>query len=84
MHSYIQQLTGLQSSDWSSLAFCLRSVKSCFHIMDLCRLRPGAYDIINRNKAPFMRPGNPPNLPVAFNKMAAVHPQVRAGRSAIH
>ncbi|XP_061100602.1 homeodomain-interacting protein kinase 3 isoform X1 [Conger conger] len=56
-------------------------VKSCFHIMDLCRLRPGAYDIINRNKAPFMRPvatGNPANLPVAFNKMAAVHTQALA------
>ncbi|KAJ8281351.1 hypothetical protein GJAV_G00066600 [Gymnothorax javanicus] len=53
-------------------------VKSCFHIMDLCRLRPGAYDMLNRNKTPFMRPvapGNPASHPVAFNKMAAVHAQ---------
>ncbi|XP_064192229.1 LOW QUALITY PROTEIN: homeodomain-interacting protein kinase 3-like [Anguilla rostrata] len=56
-------------------------VKSCFHIMDLCRLRPSAYDVLNRNKAPFMRPvapGNPGNLPVAFNKMGAVHTQALA------
>ncbi|KAG5848868.1 hypothetical protein ANANG_G00104000 [Anguilla anguilla] len=49
--------------------------------MDLCRLRPSAYDVLNRNKAPFMRPvapGNPGNLPVAFNKMGAVHTQALA------
>ncbi|CAL1603974.1 unnamed protein product [Knipowitschia caucasica] len=30
-------------------------VKSCFHIMDICWARPGAYDL-NRNKGPFLRP----------------------------
>uniref|UniRef100_A0A8K9XVD3 non-specific serine/threonine protein kinase n=1 Tax=Oncorhynchus mykiss TaxID=8022 RepID=A0A8K9XVD3_ONCMY len=31
-------------------------VKSCFHIMDVTRSRPGPYDTLNRNKAPFVRP----------------------------
>ncbi|KAI1889567.1 hypothetical protein AGOR_G00164240 [Albula goreensis] len=56
-------------------------VKSCFHIMDLCRLRPNTYDAINRNKGPFMRPvasANPANLTVAFNKMGSVHTQALA------
>ncbi|XP_033844254.1 homeodomain-interacting protein kinase 3 isoform X1 [Periophthalmus magnuspinnatus] len=38
-------------------------VKSCFHIMDICWSRPGAYDL-NRNKGSFMRP-----------KLTGVHPQ---------
>ncbi|KAM4602815.1 LOW QUALITY PROTEIN: homeodomain-interacting protein kinase 3 [Polymixia lowei] len=51
-------------------------VKSCFHIMDVCRTRPGAYDAVNRNKGPFVRPvttAAPVNHP--FGKMAGVHTQ---------
>uniref|UniRef100_A0A4W4DSJ0 non-specific serine/threonine protein kinase n=1 Tax=Electrophorus electricus TaxID=8005 RepID=A0A4W4DSJ0_ELEEL len=52
-------------------------VKSCFHIMDTCRSRPGTYEAINRNKAPFARPitTSAPNLTVPFSKMAGVHTQ---------
>ncbi|XP_062861269.1 homeodomain-interacting protein kinase 3 isoform X2 [Trichomycterus rosablanca] len=52
-------------------------VKSCFHIMDVCRSRPGAYDTVNRNKASFTRPAttSAPNLTVPFSKMAGVHTQ---------
>ncbi|KAF5894477.1 homeodomain-interacting protein kinase 3-like isoform X2, partial [Clarias magur] len=52
-------------------------VKSCFHIMDVCRPRAGAYDTINRNKASFMRPAttSAPTLTVPYGKMAAVHAQ---------
>ncbi|KAG9272926.1 homeodomain-interacting protein kinase 3 isoform X1 [Astyanax mexicanus] len=55
-------------------------VKSCFHIMDVCRSRPGTYDTINRNKAPFVRPvtTSAPNLTVPFSKMASVHTQPMA------
>ncbi|GAA6072995.1 homeodomain-interacting protein kinase 3 isoform X1 [Tachysurus ichikawai] len=54
-------------------------VKSCFHIMDVCRPRPGTYDGVNRNKASFTRPTttSAPNLPVPYSKMAAIHTQVR-------
>ncbi|XP_030622680.1 homeodomain-interacting protein kinase 3 [Chanos chanos] len=53
-------------------------VKSCFHIMDVCRSRPGTYDSVNRNKAPFIRPVTTtaaPNLTMPFSKMAGVHTQ---------
>ncbi|XP_066541538.1 homeodomain-interacting protein kinase 3 isoform X2 [Hoplias malabaricus] len=52
-------------------------VKSCFHIMDVCRSRPCIYDSINRNKASFVRPvtTSAPNLTVPFSKMAAMHTQ---------
>ncbi|KAG7332902.1 hypothetical protein KOW79_003037 [Hemibagrus wyckioides] len=52
-------------------------VKSCFHIMDVCRPRPGTYDGVNRNKASFTRPPatSAPNLPVPYSKMAAIHTQ---------
>ncbi|XP_059927492.1 homeodomain-interacting protein kinase 3 isoform X6 [Gadus macrocephalus] len=52
-------------------------VKSCFHIMDVCRTRPGPYDAMNRNKGQFVRPMPPSNGPVnhPFSKMAAVHTQ---------
>ncbi|XP_067850315.1 homeodomain-interacting protein kinase 3a isoform X2 [Heptranchias perlo] len=64
-------------------------VKSCFHIMDVCRWRPNLYDVINRNKMPFMRPvasSNATNLTVAFNKMGSVHSQHLApsGPSLMH
>ncbi|CAL8243453.1 unnamed protein product [Lota lota] len=52
-------------------------VKSCFHIMDVCRTRPGPYDAMNRNKGQFVRPLPSTNGPVnhPFSKMAAVHTQ---------
>ncbi|KAM9481044.1 homeodomain-interacting protein kinase 3 [Clarias gariepinus] len=52
-------------------------VKSCFHIMDVCRPRAGPYDTINRNKASFTRPAttSAPTLTVPYGKMAAVHAQ---------
>ncbi|XP_061077338.1 homeodomain-interacting protein kinase 3-like isoform X2 [Conger conger] len=56
-------------------------VKSCFHIMDVCRPHPNAYDSMNRNKTPFMRPvtsSNAANLTAAFNKMGPVHTQALA------
>eukprot|EP00063_Salmo_salar_P057112 XP_014031947.1 PREDICTED: homeodomain-interacting protein kinase 3-like isoform X4 [Salmo salar] len=55
------------------------SVKSCFHIMDVTRSRPGPYDTLNRNKAPFIRPVTTTtttvNLTGPFSKMAAIHNQ---------
>ncbi|XP_072128936.1 homeodomain-interacting protein kinase 3a isoform X3 [Mobula birostris] len=64
-------------------------VKSCFHIMDVCRWRPSLYDMINRNKMPFMRPvasNNTANLTVAFNKMGSVPSQhlPPSGASLLH
>ncbi|XP_064168472.1 homeodomain-interacting protein kinase 3-like isoform X1 [Anguilla rostrata] len=56
-------------------------VKSCFHIMDVCRSHSSTYDTMNRNKTPFMRPvtsTNAANLTVAFNKMGPVHTQALA------
>ncbi|XP_058858323.1 homeodomain-interacting protein kinase 3-like isoform X3 [Acipenser ruthenus] len=56
-------------------------VNSCFHVMDVCRIRSNTYDLSNRNKTPFMRPvtsGNTANLTLAFNKMGPVHTQALA------
>uniref|UniRef100_A0A8C7QYX8 non-specific serine/threonine protein kinase n=1 Tax=Oncorhynchus mykiss TaxID=8022 RepID=A0A8C7QYX8_ONCMY len=57
-------------------------VKSCFHIMDVTRSRPGPYDTLNRNKAPFVRPVTTTtttvNLTGPFSKMAAIHNQALA------
>ncbi|XP_045564028.1 homeodomain-interacting protein kinase 3 isoform X6 [Salmo salar] len=57
-------------------------VKSCFHIMDVTRSRPGPYDTLNRNKAPFIRPVTTTtttvNLTGPFSKMAAIHNQALA------
>ncbi|KAJ3593039.1 hypothetical protein NHX12_005377 [Muraenolepis orangiensis] len=52
-------------------------VKSCFHIMDVCRPRPGPYDAMNRNKGQFVRPMPATNAQVnhPFSKMSAVHTQ---------
>lgn len=62
--------------------FVSNSVQSCFHIMDVCHLRTGMYDTLNRNKAPpLMKPvtlSSAPNITVAFNKMPSVHSQVKA------
>uniref|UniRef100_A0A667XVL9 non-specific serine/threonine protein kinase n=1 Tax=Myripristis murdjan TaxID=586833 RepID=A0A667XVL9_9TELE len=53
-------------------------VKSCFHIMDVCWTRPSAYDGVNRNKGPFVRPlttAAPASVSHPFNKMTGVHTQ---------
>nr|XP_054587852.1 homeodomain-interacting protein kinase 3 isoform X1 [Nothobranchius furzeri] len=52
-------------------------VKSCFHIMDVCWTRPGAFEAANRNKGPFVRPVNTPSASAnhPFSKIPAVHPQ---------
>ncbi|MEQ2167087.1 hypothetical protein GOODEAATRI_000617, partial [Goodea atripinnis] len=59
--------------------FLVCSVKSCFHIMDVCWTRPAGYEAANRNKCPFVRPvtttsAASANLP--FSKISAVHTQV--------
>lgn len=56
------------------------SVKSCFHIMDVCWTRPSAYESANRNKGPFIRPvttTTAPSVNHPFSKMTGVHTQVR-------
>lgn len=58
--------------------FC--SVKSCFHIMDICWSRTSAYEVTNRNKGPFVRPvttNSATTVNHPFNKVAGVHAQVR-------
>ncbi|XP_051580689.1 homeodomain-interacting protein kinase 3-like isoform X2 [Myxocyprinus asiaticus] len=55
-------------------------VKSCFHIMDVCCSRPGAYD--SRTKPPFVRtvPNSnvAPSLTLPFCKMTSIHSQALA------
>ncbi|XP_028649724.1 homeodomain-interacting protein kinase 3-like isoform X3 [Erpetoichthys calabaricus] len=56
-------------------------VKSCFHIMDICKSRSTTNDVVIHNKAPFVRPvtsSNASNLTVAFNKIGTVHTQALA------
>ncbi|XP_061466509.1 homeodomain-interacting protein kinase 3 isoform X2 [Rhineura floridana] len=56
-------------------------VKSCFHIMDICKYRTNSYDTNNRNKTMHLRPiasGNAPSLPANFAKIAAVQSQALA------
>lgn len=56
------------------------SVKSCFHIMDICWSRTSAYEVTNRNKGPFVRPvtaNSAATVNHPFNKVAGVHAQVR-------
>ncbi|XP_037104328.1 homeodomain-interacting protein kinase 3 isoform X1 [Syngnathus acus] len=56
-------------------------VKSCFHIMDICSTRPSTYEVANRSKGPFVRPGAPTAAATVnhpFNKMTVVHPQALA------
>ncbi|XP_041651063.1 homeodomain-interacting protein kinase 3 [Cheilinus undulatus] len=53
-------------------------VKSCFHIMDVCWTRPGAYEATNRNKGPFVRPvttSATASVNHPFSKMTGVHAQ---------
>ncbi len=60
--------------------FCLCSVKSCFHIMDVCCSRPGSYESLSRTKAPFVRTvpstGAAPNITLPFCKVTGIHTQV--------
>ncbi|XP_068599978.1 LOW QUALITY PROTEIN: homeodomain-interacting protein kinase 3 [Brachionichthys hirsutus] len=53
-------------------------VKSCFHIMDVCWTRPGAYETANRNKGPYVRPvatTSAASVSHPFSKIAAIHAQ---------
>ncbi|KAM7406231.1 hypothetical protein PAMP_000620 [Pampus punctatissimus] len=53
-------------------------VKSCFHIMDVCWTRPSAYEAVNRNKGPFVRPVNTTaaaSVNHPFSKITGVHTQ---------
>ncbi|KYO21974.1 hypothetical protein Y1Q_0000620 [Alligator mississippiensis] len=53
-------------------------VKSCFHIMDVCKCRSNSYDINNRNKSSLMRPVascSAANLTANFTKICPVRSQ---------
>ncbi|XP_064369001.1 homeodomain-interacting protein kinase 3 isoform X5 [Dromaius novaehollandiae] len=53
-------------------------VKSCFHIMDICKCRSNSYDLSNRNKMSLMRPvasGSAANLTASFTKIGPVRSQ---------
>ncbi|KAK2535773.1 hypothetical protein Q9233_003499 [Columba guinea] len=53
-------------------------VKSCFHIMDVCKCRSNLYDSSNRNKMSLMRPvasGSAANLTASFTKISPVRSQ---------
>ncbi|NWQ72881.1 HIPK3 kinase, partial [Columbina picui] len=53
-------------------------VKSCFHIMDVCKCRSNLYDSSNRNKMSLMRPvasGSAANLTASFTKIGPVRSQ---------
>lgn len=53
-------------------------VKSCFHIMEICKSRSNSYDVNNRNKTSVMRPvasGNTANVSGNFTKIATVRAQ---------
>ncbi|XP_034437252.1 homeodomain-interacting protein kinase 3 [Hippoglossus hippoglossus] len=53
-------------------------VKSCFHIMDVCWTRPSPYEMVNRNKGPFVRPvttNGAASVNHPFSKMNGVHAQ---------
>lgn len=55
-------------------------VKSCFHIMDVCRCRSNLYDLSNRNKTSLMRPvasGSAANLTASFTKIGPLRSQVK-------
>lgn len=64
-------------------------VKSCFHIIDVCKSRPNLCDAANRNKTSVMRPvasANAANLSAGYTKMGNVRSQVltTTGHSVIH
>ncbi|KAM4665787.1 homeodomain-interacting protein kinase 3 isoform 2-T3 [Amazona ochrocephala] len=53
-------------------------VKSCFHIMDICKCRSNLYDLSNGNKTSLMRPvasGNAANLTASFTKIGPLRSQ---------
>ncbi|XP_057266945.1 homeodomain-interacting protein kinase 3 isoform X2 [Pezoporus wallicus] len=53
-------------------------VKSCFHIMDICKWRSNLYDLSNRNKTSLMRPvasGSAANLTASFTKIGPLRSQ---------
>ncbi|XP_025943506.1 homeodomain-interacting protein kinase 3 isoform X3 [Apteryx rowi] len=53
-------------------------VKSCFHIMDVCKCRSNSYDLSNCNKTSLMRPvasGSAANLTASFTKIGPVRSQ---------
>uniref|UniRef100_A0A8C3LN60 non-specific serine/threonine protein kinase n=1 Tax=Chrysolophus pictus TaxID=9089 RepID=A0A8C3LN60_CHRPC len=53
-------------------------VKSCFHIMDVCKCRSNLYDLSNRNKTSLMRPvasGSAANLTASFTKIGPLRSQ---------
>uniref|UniRef100_A0A8C5TN02 non-specific serine/threonine protein kinase n=2 Tax=Malurus TaxID=55806 RepID=A0A8C5TN02_9PASS len=53
-------------------------VKSCFHIMDICKCRSNLYDLSNRNKTSLMRSvasGSAANLTASFTKIGPVRSQ---------
>lgn len=55
-------------------------VKSCFHIMDVCKCRSNLYDLSNRNKTSLMRPvasGSAANLTASFTKIGPLRSQVK-------
>ncbi|XP_036621481.1 homeodomain-interacting protein kinase 3 isoform X6 [Trichosurus vulpecula] len=53
-------------------------VKSCFHIMDVCKFHSNSYDTNNRNKTSLMRPvasGSAANLTANFTKIGTLRSQ---------
>ncbi|XP_027693534.1 homeodomain-interacting protein kinase 3 isoform X6 [Vombatus ursinus] len=53
-------------------------VKSCFHIMDICKSHSNSYDTNNRNKTSLMRPvasGSAANLTANFTKIGTLRSQ---------
>ncbi|CAI9604983.1 unnamed protein product [Staurois parvus] len=64
-------------------------VKSCFHIMDVCKSRPSLGDTVNRNKTSVMRPvasANAANISAGFSKLGSVRGQAltTSGHTVIH
>ncbi|XP_072277988.1 homeodomain-interacting protein kinase 3 isoform X2 [Pyxicephalus adspersus] len=64
-------------------------VKSCFHIMDVCKSRPSLGDTANRNKTSVMRPvasANAANISAGFSKLGNVRGQAltTSGHTVIH
>ncbi|XP_063293665.1 homeodomain-interacting protein kinase 3 isoform X1 [Pelobates fuscus] len=64
-------------------------VKSCFHIVDVCKSRPYLCDAANRNKPSIMRPivaANAANISAGFTKIGTVRGQAlpTSGHSVIH
>ena len=58
--------------------FC--SVKSCFHIMDICKSHPNSCDANNHNNTSLLRPVAPSsttNLAANFTKIGTLRSQVR-------